>query len=156
MSTLKEEGQKIAEQLGHGVIYKGPWLPYGPGGEFYGHFFEDDAVTESSFVASTLEEAKEALTSIRKGFGAELPVFPDNPNGTCYEEQQIEQLMMFGLSRYDAERFLSATKEERMAMIKKAGVMGETPAFYYESLMPMSPEEGPPLPRKWGIRWPWR
>lgn len=25
-----------------------------------------------------------------------------------------------------------------------------------QSLMPMPPEEGPPLPRRWGIRWPWR
>ena len=36
-----EEGQKIAQQLGGEVIYKSPWLPDGPKGEFLGHFFTD-------------------------------------------------------------------------------------------------------------------
>ena len=127
MATLREEGQKIAEQLGHGVVYRGPWLPEGPSGEFYGHFFSDDAVTESSFVAPTLEEAKEALTSIRRGFGAEPPVF-GNP---------LETGRIFG-------------KGVPLPLVK----LGRSQIV--NDLRPMSPEQGPPLPRGLGIRWPRR
>ena len=62
--TIKEEGQKIAEQLG--VRYAGP--QYG-GDEFEFHFFIDP-VTGTSFSAKTLEEAKENLIEKRKAFGA--------------------------------------------------------------------------------------
>ncbi|GAI93897.1 unnamed protein product, partial [marine sediment metagenome] len=47
-------------------------------------------------------------------------------------------------------------KAERRAIIKKAGVIAELPAFYSKSLMPMDPGEGPPLPRRWGVKWPWK
>jgi len=72
------------------------------------------------------------------------------------EEEAIRQLEMFGLSRDEAKRFLAAPEAERRAIIKKAVVIDALPAFYYKSLMPMSPEEGPPLPRRWDIRWPWK
>ena len=65
------EGQRIAEQLGNGVVYVGPWLPYGRNGEFYGHFFVDRAVTGTSFVANTFDQAKAALIKSRREFGAE-------------------------------------------------------------------------------------
>jgi len=87
--TLIQEGKKIAERLGNGVYCAGPWLPYGPEGKFMGHFFEDDAVTRTSFVAMNYEEAKEELINVREKFGAKPPVF-DNPGagveGTCYED----------------------------------------------------------------------
>jgi len=74
-----EEGQKIAQQLGGEVIYKGPWLPDGPKGEFLGHFFTD-RVTGSTFAAKTLEEAKAILIQSRKDWGAKPPVFAKAPN----------------------------------------------------------------------------
>lgn len=87
MSSLEEEGRRIAKRLGQGVTYRGPWLPYGPGGEFLGHFFQDDAVTETSFVAKTFEEAKANLIDIRKKWGAKPPVFanPGNISRTTEE-----------------------------------------------------------------------
>jgi len=79
MSSLEEEGQKIAERLGNGVTYGRPWLPYGPKGEFLGHFFHDSAVTGTSFAAKTFEEAKATLIKTRKQFGAKPPVFSNKP-----------------------------------------------------------------------------
>lgn len=82
--SLIQEGKKIATQLGNGVTYMSPWLPYGPEGEFWGHYFEDTAVTKTSFLADDFEDAKEALIGVRKSFDAEPPVF-SNPgvHGTC-------------------------------------------------------------------------
>ena len=156
--SLIEEGQEIARKLGGEVIYEGPWFPYGPKGEFLGHFFTN-GVTGSTFVAKTLEEAKATLIQSRKDWGEKPPVFPNKPSvkeGKMEEEEAIRQIEMFGLSRDEAKRFLAAPEAERRAIIKKAGVIAELPAFYYKSLMPMSPEEGPPLPRRWGVKWPWK
>lgn len=74
-SQLEQEGRRIADQLGNGVVYKGPWIPYGPEGEFFGYFFQDEAVTMTSFVVKTYEEAKEALIDARRRFNAEPPIF---------------------------------------------------------------------------------
>ena len=76
--------------------------------------------------------------------------------GKIEEEEAIRQIEMFGLSRDEAKRFLAAPEAERRAIIKKAGIIAELPAFYYKSLMPMDPSEGPPLPRRWGVKWPWK
>lgn len=76
-AQLDQQGREITARLGNGINYYGPWLPYGEEGEFMGHFFQDDAVTGTSFVASTYEEAKEALVGARKNFDAEPPVFAD-------------------------------------------------------------------------------
>ena len=73
--ALIQEGKKIAERLGNGVYCAGPWLPYGPEGKFMGYFFEDDAVTGTSFVAMNYEEAKEGLINVRENFKAKPPVF---------------------------------------------------------------------------------
>ena len=76
---------------------------------------------------------------------------------TITHEEAVRQLELFGLTRDEAIRFLAASEAEKRALIKAVRIKGELlPPFYTESLMPMSPEEGPPLPRKWGIRWPWR
>ncbi len=82
MSSIEEEGQKIAQRLGQGVTYRGPWFLPGLKREFLGYFFQDDAVTESSFVAKTFEEAKASLIKTRKAFGAKPPVFGNNPGNT--------------------------------------------------------------------------
>ncbi|GAI80625.1 unnamed protein product, partial [marine sediment metagenome] len=93
--SLIEEGQKIAQRLGGEVIYKGPWLPDGEKGEFYGHWFTD-RVTGSSFAAKTLEEAKAILIQSRKDWGEKPPVFANNPavevNKMKEEEREISPL----------------------------------------------------------------
>jgi len=76
--SLREEGQEIARKLGGEVIYKGPWLPDGEKGEFYGHWFTD-RVTGSSFAAKTLEETKAILIQSRKDWGAKPPIFANDP-----------------------------------------------------------------------------
>lgn len=78
---------------------------------------------------------------------------------TITHEEATRQLEMLSLTRDEAERFLLASEAERRAIIKavRERIKGEIlPPFYRESLMPMSPEDGPPLPRRWGIRWPWK
>ncbi len=37
----------------------------------------------------------------------------------------------------------------------KAGTLTQTEGFSLEMLLPMSPMEGPPLPRFLGVYWPW-
>ena len=97
MSSTEEAGQKIAQRLGQGVTYKGPWLPYGPKGEFLGYFFQDDAVTETSFVAKTFEEAKASLIKTRKDFGAKPPVFDNNPGNTLITTEEWDQAFLRAL-----------------------------------------------------------
>jgi len=92
--SLREEGQEIARKLGGEVIYKGPWLPDGEKGEFYGHWFTD-RVTGSSFAAKTLEEAKATLIQSRKDWGEKPPVFPNNPavqGGKMPAEREVSPL----------------------------------------------------------------
>ncbi|GAJ08633.1 unnamed protein product, partial [marine sediment metagenome] len=93
--SLIEEGQEIARKLGGEVIYKGPWLPDGEKGEFYGHWFTD-RVTGSSFAAKTLEEAKAILIQSRKDWGEKPPVFANNPamevNKMKEEKREISPL----------------------------------------------------------------
>ena len=110
--SLIEEGQKIAQQLGNEVIYNGPWLPYGPKGEFYGHFFTN-GVTGSTFTAKTLEHAKAILIQSRKDWGEKPPVFANNPavEEGKMEEEAIRQIEMFGLSRDEAKLFLAGPDE---------------------------------------------
>ena len=76
---------------------------------------------------------------------------------TITQDEAVRQLALFGLSGDEAERFLEGSETEKRAIIRAAQeIRGKLlPPFYTESLMPMSPEEGPPLPRRWGIRWPW-
>lgn len=52
------------------------------------------------------------------------------------------------------ERFVSASFEERIKIW--AGVQERAKAEKEAtSWQPMSPKEGPPLPIRFGIRWPW-
>ncbi|MBA7564960.1 hypothetical protein ES708_06629 [subsurface metagenome] len=98
--SLIEEGQEIARKLGGEVIYNGPWLPYGPKGEFLGHFFTD-RVTGSSFPAKTLEEAKAILIQSRKDWGAKPPVFANDPavqGGNMPKERAISPLWIIPVS----------------------------------------------------------
>jgi len=88
MPSIEEEGRRIAKRLGQGVTYYRPWLPEGPKGEFYGHIFEDAAVTETAFVAKTFEEAKASLIDIRKKFGAKPPVFANPGNISITTEEK--------------------------------------------------------------------
>ncbi len=72
---LWNEGQEIIRQLDNGVNYRGPWLPDGPTGELLGHFFQDDAVTKTSFVCQDIDDCKAKLIEVREKFKAEPPVF---------------------------------------------------------------------------------
>lgn len=72
---LWEEGRELAKQIDNGVGYYGPWLPDGPDGELFGHLFQDDAVTKSSFPCKTLEDCKANLIKMREDWKAEPPVF---------------------------------------------------------------------------------
>jgi len=74
-------------------------------------------------------------------------------------EEALRQLEMFSMTKEEAGRFLDAPLEERRKIVQgvQKRIRGELmPPMFEESLMPMSPEEGPPLPRRWGIRWPWK
>ena len=74
-------------------------------------------------------------------------------------EEAVRQLGILSMTREEAERFLDAPLEERRKIVQSVQkrIRGELmPPMFKESLMPMSPEEGPPLPRRWGIRWPWK
>ncbi len=75
LEQLEQEGRLIAEQLGNGVNYAGPLLWDGPEGKFYGHLFQDDAVTVSSFTGIDFEGAKTRLIEMRQQWDAEPPVF---------------------------------------------------------------------------------
>ena len=97
MPSIEQEGQRIAEELGHGVVYLGPWLPYGRKGEFFGHFFDDRAVTGTSFVAKTLDEAKAALIKARREFGAKPPVFASNPDNILSMREPWDQAFLRAL-----------------------------------------------------------
>lgn len=98
LSSLREEGEAIVARLGNGVGYYGPWLPDGaelyPEGTFLGHFFQDDAVTKTSFVARTYEDAKTKLIKVRKDFGAEPPVFsnPGEVSSSSMDEIRARQI----------------------------------------------------------------
>ena len=74
-------------------------------------------------------------------------------------EEALRQLEMFSMTREEAGRFLDAPQEERRKIVQgvQKRIRGELmPPMFKESVMPMSPEEGPPLPRRWEIRWPWK
>lgn len=59
----------------------------------------------------------------------------------------------YGISMEEAERKLGTGE----ITLPSRGVGLETGrAAGTEGLMPMSPEEGPPLPKFLGLRWPWK
>jgi hypothetical protein len=72
IKELKKEGEKIARELGNGVRYAGPQIN---NGELAYHLFNDDAVTDASFTAQTIEDAKKGLIIKREKFGAKPPTF---------------------------------------------------------------------------------
>ncbi len=76
IEALEKEGRAIAEELGNGVAYMGPWFRDGGKKDFFKHIFNDDPrITDSTFTAGTLEEAKRKLIEKRKLFGAPSPNF---------------------------------------------------------------------------------
>ena len=66
------EGMRIKELVGNGIEYLGRCTTDGT----LGHLFVDNKyIPDASFVADTLEEAKERLIQVRESFGAPPPVF---------------------------------------------------------------------------------
>lgn len=72
----QEEGERIAQQIGNGIIYNGPQMLEG---ELYAHLFTDVAVTGTTFACLDLEGCKANLIQKRKDFGAAPPTFRGNP-----------------------------------------------------------------------------
>lgn len=70
MTEIKAEGNEMARILGNGVRYAGPQIDKD---ELVYHLFNDDAVTDASFTALSLKEAKKSLIRKRKEFGAPPP-----------------------------------------------------------------------------------
>ena len=62
--AIEEEGRQIARQLG--IRYVGP--QYGKNDEFVAHLFKDVAVTNTSFLANTLQKASTRLAKRRRLF----------------------------------------------------------------------------------------
>ena len=55
------------------------------------------------------------------------------------------------------------TEAERKSVHEKIFGKGSTPPLerlgrgqMANDLMPMPPQSGPPLPRSWGLKWPWQ
>lgn len=72
IEEIRKEGNDIAKKLGNGVRYAGPQMAEG---KLEYHLFNDDAVTDGSFSAVSLEEAKEKFIAERISFNAPLPNF---------------------------------------------------------------------------------
>jgi hypothetical protein len=68
----EDEGKRIAQQLGNGVTYDGPYIV---NGKFQMHGFTDVAITGGSFTAQDLEGAKAKFIALRRRFGEPLPEF---------------------------------------------------------------------------------
>lgn len=66
-SDIEDEGKAIARQLGDGIRYEGPQMLHG---RLYAHVFTDVAVTGTTFLANTFEEAKQSLAEKRNEFAA--------------------------------------------------------------------------------------
>ena len=111
-----------------------------------GHAFNDDAVTGTFFVGKNFEEAKARLIEVRKTFGAEPPVF-----------ESISSLGLEGVNP------MPRTEAERLSFHERIFGKGSAPPLERlgrgqtaNDLLPMPPDQGPPLPRGLNIRWPWR
>ncbi len=77
--NYQEEGQRIADQLGQGIIYSGPQM-YGE--TFMIHLFTDP-VTGTTFSARTLEQARARLIVVRREYKqhpVRVPSYPGIPD----------------------------------------------------------------------------
>jgi len=137
--SIEEEGREIAQRLGNAVYYNGPQMYEG---EFFCHLFTDTAVTGTTFAAMNLDKAKAALIRKRKEFGAEPPVFSNKEGGAMSQPR---------------------TEEERKSFHEKIFGKGSTPPLErlkrgqtVNDMLPMPPDQGPPLPRGLLLKWPWK
>ena len=73
-----------------------------------------------------------------------------------YLEIAVGALQRHGLTRDEAERFLKGSLYEKDEIIKAVKERAKREKKEEESWLPMSLDQGPPLPRKFGIKWPWR
>ena len=70
-----------------------------------------------------------------------------------YFEIAVRALQSKGLTRDEAERFLRGTRLEQDEIIK---AVKEREKKEEDSWLPMPLDVGPPLPRKFRIKWPWK
>ncbi|NVM24276.1 MAG: hypothetical protein HWN68_21160, partial [Desulfobacterales bacterium] len=97
MSSREEEGRRIAQRLGQGVVYYGLFMPSEVSEGFLGYTFEDAAVTKSSFVAVDYEHAKEQLIKLRKDWHAKAPVFANNPGNISITREEWDRSFLRAL-----------------------------------------------------------
>lgn len=100
--------------------------------EELGMQFTDIHGTGTTFYATSVEDAREKLKEKRRLFGV---AEGGNPVKTEAQRKATHE-RIFGKG---------STLPERLG---RGQIVND--------LMPMSPEQGPPLPRSLGIRWPWR
>jgi len=122
------EGREIARQLGEEVHYEGPQYLY----ETFEAYLFTDSVTGTTFAANTLEEAKISLAKHRKAFKK-----GGNPMPRTEAERLSFHERIFGKG--------STPPLERLGR-------GQT----VNDMLPMPPEQGPPLPRALALKWPWK
>lgn len=128
MKLTDEEARSIAKELG--LRYDG--IQEGFGDVPTQYQFTDMAVTGTTFYGNTLRAVKANLAEKRKLFK-------------------------------EAEVTNPRTESERLSLHERIFGKGSTPPLerlrrgqIVNNLMPMSPGEGPPLPRVMALRWPWK
>jgi len=128
MELTDEEARSIAKELG--LRYDGIQEGFLDIPDLYQ--FTDIAVTGTTFYGNTLRAVKANLAEKRKLFKeAEVT----NPR------TESERLSFH-------ERIFGKGSVPPLTTLKRGMVVNK--------MLPMPPEEGPPLPRVMAIRWPWR
>ncbi|MBA7516369.1 hypothetical protein ES705_08417 [subsurface metagenome] len=141
-TPYQEEGERIARQLGNGVIYNGPQM-YND--KLYAHIFTDAAVTGTTFACLGLEECKANLIQKRKDFGAAPPAFSQitkggNPGTVPEVTEDFEHTVIGRMASGEANLLQTPEGEliERIAggekrgwwkiLVGKTEYVGKTPA----------------------------
>jgi len=70
-------------------------------------------------------------------------------------EEALREFERFGATRDEAVQLLDAPEPKRMEIVK--GIQDRLKKERKKELswLPMPINEGPPLPRRFGIKWPW-
>ena len=71
-------------------------------------------------------------------------------------EEALREFERLGATRDEAMRLLEAPEGERAVIMKAIQERLKREREEELSWSPMSISEGPPLPRRFGIRWPWK
>ena len=135
---MEEEGKAIAEELG--VTYNSPRYSKG---QFQFHVFTDP-LTGGTFAATNRIKAWARFFELREQFNAPIP--------DRFPQQYRDILIRYrgNIEKELRERGLKSNVEELAPMTES-----EPEKEMSYDLRPMSPESGPPVPRMFGVKWPW-